>query len=82
MVKHALDSSLDKLCVNFLTVQISSGIAASFVIVCIKFIWKWEVTLMRFNLRLCNKRHWIALMESYLLIVEHSYLLVSYYVEN
>ena len=84
MVKHALDSSLDKLCVDALTVQIGS---AELPLALLLFVSLYGEILRgrnsyALNLRSCNKRHWIALVESYLLIVEHSYLLISYSAEK
>ena len=85
MFKHPLDRSLNKLCVDALTVQIGSAklplASLLFVLSLYGEILRGE-TLTRFNLRSCNKRHWIALMESYLLIVEHSYIQVSYSAEK
>ena len=36
------------------------------------------VVSKRFDLRSHNMRHWIALAESYLLVVEHQFYLVKY----
>ena len=47
-------------------------IVASSVVICIKFIKKILFS-QQFNLQLHNKCHWMALTESYLLVVKHRF---------